>query len=150
MMIRLIRTTSEDPDFVALNILLDNELTIRDGEEHEFFDQYNKIDSIKNIVLAYFKGKAVGCGAIKNFDKDKIEIKRMFVLPEGRGNKIASQILTELETWAKELGYKQCILETGISFKDAIGLYHNAKYKISENYGQYAGVKSSVCFSKVL
>lgn len=149
-MIKLQRTTSNNPDFKRLNTMLDKELVIRDGDEHEFFAQYNKIDSINNVVLAYNNGEAVGCGAIKRFDEETTEIKRMFVLPAGRGKKVATTILTELESWAKELGYKKCVLETGVTFKDAIGLYTKAGYKVSPNYGQYVGVKSSVCFSKSL
>ena len=149
-MIELIRTTSENPDFTSLNKMLDKELVIRDGDEHEFFAQYNKIDHINHVVLAYNNGEAVGCGAIKKFDEETIEIKRMFVLPAGRGKKVASTILSELETWARELGFKKCVLETGATFKDALGLYSKAGYEISPNYGQYKGVKSSVCFFKLL
>lgn len=149
-MIELIRTTSKNPDFNFLNKMLDKELVIRDGDEHAFFDQYNKIDTINHIIVAYVNGDAVACGAIKKFDAEKAEIKRMFVLPETRGKNIASRVLIELENWAKELGYSQCILETGASFKDAIGLYLKAGFEITENYGQYEGVKSSVCFSKSL
>jgi len=149
-MIELKRTTSENPDFTLLNKILDQELVIRDGDEHEFFAQYNKIDSIKHVVLAYNNGDAVGCGAIKKFNEEAIEIKRMFVLPAGRGKKVATTILTELESWAKELGYKKCVLETGVTFKDAIGLYTKAGYEVSPNYGQYVGVKSSICFTKSL
>ncbi|WP_010232464.1 GNAT family N-acetyltransferase [Gillisia marina] len=149
-MLVLKRTTSENPDFISLNKLLDKELTIRDGDEHDFFDQYNKIDTIKHIVLAYDNEEAIGCGAIKDFDEDTAEIKRMFVLQSGRGKKVATTILTELENWARELDYKKCILETGITFKDAIGLYHRAGYEVIPNYGQYNGVKSSICFCKSL
>ncbi|WP_034920614.1 GNAT family N-acetyltransferase [Gillisia sp. CAL575] len=149
-MIELKRTTSKDPDFNYLNKILDMELTIRDGDEHAFFDQFNKIDTINHIIVAYDNGDAVGCGAIKMFDREKAEIKRMFVLPEARGKMIASRVLKELEEWSKELGYNTCILETGGSFKDAIGLYIKTGYEISKNYGQYLGIKSSVCFSKSL
>jgi putative acetyltransferase len=149
-MIELKRTTSENPDFTSLNRILDKELVIRDGDEHEFFAQFNKIDSINNVVLAYNNGEAVGCGAIKKFDEETVEIKRMFVMPAGRGKKMASTILSELETWARELGFKKCILETGATFKDALGLYTKAGYEVSPNYGQYIGVKSSVCFYKSL
>jgi len=149
-MIELKRTTSHDPDFNVLNEILNKELVIRDGDEHAFFAQYNKIDTIKHVVLAYENEEALGCGAIKSFDEETAEIKRMFVLTEGRGKKVATTILKELESWARELGYKQCILETGITFKDAVGLYHKAGYEVTRNYGQYIGVKNSICFRKTL
>lgn len=149
-MIELIRTTSKNTDFIFLNKMLDHELTIRDGEEHAFFDQFNKIDTIKHVVLAYEKGEVLGCGAFKKYDEETAEIKRMFVMPEGRGKKMATAILSELETWARELGFKKCILETGATFEDANGLYHKEGYEVIANFGQYIGVKSSICFCKTL
>lgn len=149
-MIELIRTNSKNSDFQYLNKLLDEELKIRDGEEHAFFDQYNKIDQIDHVFLAFGEAKVLGCGALKKYDTHTAEIKRMFVLPQGRGKKVATTILSELEDWARELGYKKCILETGATFKDALGLYQKQGYKVMPNYGQYKGVKSSVCFYKAL
>ncbi|WP_026839059.1 GNAT family N-acetyltransferase [Gillisia sp. JM1] len=149
-MIELKRTNSENVDFNFLNKMLDKELVIRDGDEHAFFAQFNKTDTINHVIVAYDGEEPLGCGAFKKYDEETLEIKRMFVLPEGRGKKIASNMLAELEQWSKELGYKKCILETGVSFKDAIGLYLKNGYEISKNYGQYAEVESSVCFCKTL
>ena len=77
-----------------------------------------------------------------------MEVKRMYVPLEKRGKGIASIVLQELEKWAKELGYQKCILETGIKQPEAISLYKKNNYAIIPNYGQYAGVKDSVCFEK--
>ncbi|WP_299706837.1 GNAT family N-acetyltransferase [uncultured Pontibacter sp.] len=149
-MIELKRTDSDDPDFVALVKLLDADLAIRDGEEHAFYAQYNKIASIKHVVLAYENGKPLGCGAIKEFEPGTMEVKRMYVSPEGRNKGIASQLLLELENWARELTYTRCILETGLKQPEAIGLYKKNGYRQIPNYGQYAGVENSVCFEKVI
>jgi GNAT superfamily N-acetyltransferase len=67
-----------------------------------------------------------------------------------RGRGIASKVLRELETWAGELSYKKCILETGIRQQEAVGLYKMNRYVIIPNYGQYAGIENSVCFEKEL
>ncbi len=72
----------------------------------------------------------------------------MFVIREKRGRGYASQILNELESWAGELGFEKCILETGINQPEAIALYKKRGYKITSNYGQYAGVDKSFCFEK--
>lgn len=149
-MYHLKRTNSDDPDFQALVKELDKDLAIRDGEDHAFFVQFNKINAIKHAVLAYENEKAVGCGAIKEYDADTMEVKRMFVPLEKRGKGIASGVLKELERWAKELGYKTCILETGQKQPEAIALYQKNNYGIIKNYGQYAEVESSVCFEKQL
>lgn len=73
------RTTSDDSDFQNLVILLDQDLKIRDGVEHFFFAQFNKLDSIRNVVVHYSDSKPVGCGAFKKYDAQTVEIKRMFV-----------------------------------------------------------------------
>lgn len=149
-MIKLIRTDATNQDFVNLVKLLDSELAISDGDEHYFYDQFNSITQIKFAIVAYEGNKPVGCGAIKEFSQEAMEIKRMFILSDFRAKGLASLILKELEQWALELGFSKCILETGKKQPEAIALYKkNAYYQIS-NYGQYAGVDNSLCFEKNL
>ncbi|MDC7999497.1 GNAT family N-acetyltransferase [Aequorivita todarodis] len=148
---KLIRTDSNNPDFAELVKQLDADLAIRDGEDHAFYDQFNKLDAIKHTVVAYNEAnRAVGCGAIKQFETGIMEVKRMFVPLKERGKGIAGEILKELEIWAKELGNDKCILETGIKQPEAISLYKKSGYRFIDNYGQYAGVENSVCFEKLL
>lgn len=147
---KILRTTSENLDFQKLVKQLDAYLAVMDGEEHGFYDQYNKIDSLKNCIVIFDNDEAVACGAIKAFDKQSMEVKRMFTLPEKRGKGLASAILNELESWTKELGYEKTILETGKRQTEAVALYQKCNYKVIPNYGQYAGVENSVCFEKDL
>ncbi|MNR27323.1 putative acetyltransferase [compost metagenome] len=74
----------------------------------------------------------------------------MFVHPDYRKQGIAAQILNELEKWATEIGFSDCVLETGKKQPEAIALYQKAGYKITPNYGQYIGVDNSVCMLKQL
>jgi putative acetyltransferase len=149
-MIALKRTNSEDRDFIGLVKFLDAELAIADGDDHAFYSQFNKIDKIRYVVVAYENGVPKGCGAIKEFGEDTMEVKRMYVSPENRNKGFATRILLELETWAEELNCKRCVLETGKRQPDAIGLYTKNGYRHIPNYGQYAGVENSVCFEKKL
>lgn len=149
-MLHLLRTTSANPDFQNLVIELDKHLAIMNGDTNDFFVQFNKIDLIKNVVVAYNNQLPVGCGAIKEYDAQTIEIKRMFVVPEMRGKGVAVAVLNELENWARELSYTKCILETGTNMLDAIGLYKKMGYENIPNYGQYVGVENSVCFEKTI
>lgn len=146
--ITLQRTDSTNTDFINLVRLLDEDLAERDGKDHDFYHQFNHIDKINFVVVAYDERGAIGCGAIKEFDFISMEVKRMYTLPESRGMGVASQILTELERWARELSYKKCILETGVKQHEAIALYKKNGYCIIENYGQYRGIENSVCFEK--
>lgn len=147
-MMRIFRTTSNSLDFRILVELLDQELHVRDGAEHAFYAQFNKINKIRHVVVAYQGDTPVGCGALKEYAPKVAEIKRMFVPEAYRRQGIARQVLGELERWAKELGYTTCILETGKKQPEAIDLYQSMAYEAMPNYGQYSGVENSVCMKK--
>jgi GNAT superfamily N-acetyltransferase len=149
-MIRLVRTNNNQPDFIELVKLLDAGLAIVDGEQHNFYSQFNSIDNIPFVVVAYDDDTPVGCGAIKEYDAESMEVKRMYVSPGLRNKGIATTILSGLENWARELSYKKCILETGKRQIEAIHLYKKNGYKLIPNYGQYITVENSVCFEKEL
>jgi GNAT superfamily N-acetyltransferase len=144
------RTDSANTDFQLLVHQLDRYLMGVNGDDHDFFDQFNKIDNIKHVVVLYLDGQPAGCGAIKEYEPGVMEVKRMFVPPPARGKGLATAVLKELETWAAELGYEKCILETGDTMPDAIALYKKNGYRSIPNYGQYVDVASSVCFEKHL
>jgi len=147
-MISIVRTNSANSDFLILVKKLDAELAIRDGEDHVFYSQFNSLEKIRHVVLAYVNGEPAGCGAIKEYSANTMEIKRMFVLADHRRKGIAAKILTELERWAAELSFRECILETGKKQPEAIELYKKNGYQQIPNYGQYIGVENSVCFEK--
>ena len=149
-MSELLRTDSTHPDFIALVQQLDRGLAITDGEDHAFYHQFYQLDKIKHAIVLYDDGQAVACGAIRGLDQDHTEIKRMFTLPASRGKGMATRVLNELETWARELGFKACRLETGIRQPEAIALYTKQGYHRIPNYGQYAEMEASVCFEKRL
>ena len=147
-MIELRHTDSNSPDFQELVTKLDDELRIRDGADHPFYAQFNKLDAIRHVVVAYMDNVAVGCGAFRQYSVETVEIKRMFVRPVFRGQGIALLVLSNLESWASEQDYTQCVLETGYNQPEAIALYNKAGYHQIPNYGPYAGVATSICFGK--
>ena len=147
---RVLRTDSDNPDFILLVKQLDAYLAKIDGDEHPFYAQYNKLDKIKHVIVIYDDETAIACGAIKIFEPGSMEVKRMYTLPEYRGKGIASKVLNELEKWAAELSCAKCILETGIRMEEAVLLYQKNGYRRIPNYGQYAGVVNSLCFEKSL
>jgi len=144
------RTNSENQDFIELVRQLDADLAKRDGSEHSFYAQFNRIDLIKQVVIAYENDKPIACGAIKEYAPSVMEVKRMYTSPESRGRGIACEVLSELEIWAAELSFKKCILETGKKQPEAIRLYEKNGYKVIPNYGQYAEAENSVCFEKII
>lgn len=149
-MVQYVRTDSQNPDFSGLVRLLDADLAIRDGEDHAFYAQFNKTHLLRHAMVAYNDGVPVACGALKPFDEQSIEVKRMYVAEEQRRKGFAKGVLMELEKWAAELGCRHLVLETGKNQPEAIGLYKNMGYEVTDNYGQYIGIDNSVCFRKTL
>lgn len=149
-MLKLLRVTSNHSDFIELVKHLDLDLARRDGDMTEWFAQFNKVPNLETVVLAYQGEEPVGCGAFKKFDERTVEVKRMFVFEHKRGHGIASKVLAELESWAKELGYQRCVLETGVKQPEAIRLYEKNHYARISNFPPYVGQDLSVCFEKLL
>ncbi|MGK0386127.1 MAG: putative acetyltransferase [Patiriisocius sp.] len=149
-MTTLLKTDANHKDFISLVASLDTYLAVTDGDDHAFYDQFNKLDTIKHAVIIYLDNTPVACGAIKELDATAMELKRMFTQPSARGKGFAKQILTALEGWAFSLGYQKCLLETGVRQPDAIGLYLASGYQQIENYGQYKNLDESLCFEKLL
>jgi GNAT superfamily N-acetyltransferase len=147
-MIKILRTDSGNSDFIELVKQLDADLAERNGQDHSFYSQFNKIDLILHAVVAYEEEQPLACGAIKELTPQIMEVKRMYTVPAHRGKGIAGKVLHELEQWAAELSYTKCILETGKKQPEAIQLYQKSGYHIIPNYGQYAGIENSVCFEK--
>lgn len=147
-MVKIVRTNSDNKEFLTLVDSLDAELAIRDGDDHSFYAQFNKPQGLLGVVVAYLDDDPVGCGAFKRFSDAEAEIKRMFVKAECRGQRIAAKVLAELEDWSTEFGFSAFILETGFKQPEAIALYTRSGYTVIPNYGQYADVPNSVCLRK--
>lgn len=144
------RTNGSNPKFLELVTLLDASLAKTDGDLHDFYNQFNGLENIKHVVVAYTENTPIACGAMKAFEKESAEVKRMFTIPTYRGKGIGSQILIQLELWAKELKYTSCVLETGKRQPDAIALYEKNGYQKTQQYGQYVGMENSLCFKKLI
>jgi GNAT superfamily N-acetyltransferase len=142
------KTTSKNPDFIALITKFDAYLWSKYSELQSNYWGNNVIEINNNVLLIYFDGKAVASGCFKEYDKNTVEIKRMFVLPEARGMGFAKRILEELEILASQKEYSYSILETLNKQEEAIALYQKVGYVIIDNYEPYIGLERSVCLKK--
>jgi len=142
----LIRTASDNAHFVGLIKLLDIELWDRYPDIMGDYEGFNVFEEpIRSILL--FEQDAVGCGAIKSIG-DAMEIKRFFVHASARKKGYGLRILSELENWAKELGYKKLILESGYRQPEANSLYEKFGFQKIDNYDPYIGKEHSLCMGK--
>jgi DNA-binding MarR family transcriptional regulator/GNAT superfamily N-acetyltransferase len=81
-----------------------------------------------SFLIAYLRGEAVGCGAVKHHRGAPSEIKRMWVAESARGLGIGARLLTELEACAVSSGASSARLETNRALVEAIAMYRSAGY----------------------
>ncbi|MFE0762726.1 GNAT family N-acetyltransferase [Streptomyces smyrnaeus] len=87
----------------------------------------------------------------ENYADGDAELKRMFVLPEARGQGLARRILALLEQDAREAGRTRMVLETGLKQPEAIALYTSEGYEPAPaKFGHYRFHEESRCFAKPL
>ena len=143
-------TDGQDSDFVMLCSRLDSTLDeIVGGRlQRVQYHQYNQLDNIHDVIVAYQDGKPVACGAFKMYDEEHAELKRIYVDASHRKIGLGSELIRRLEAKAKIKGYRWCILETGKALEAAYNMYKKAGYKVIPNYGQYADMADSVCMER--
>lgn len=146
--IKVVHTTSENPDFIFLYNTFDAFLWERYPELKTDYWGNNVIEFNPNVVIVYLEDKPVGCGCFKKYNDTTAELKRMFVTPEARGLGLAQLIIKEVEKMVIEHGFEILILETLYKQIEAINLYQKVGFEIIENYEPYVGLTNSVCMSK--
>ena len=75
------------------------------------------------LYIATVEGDVAGCIALRNIDDKSCELKRLYVRPEFRGNQIAQMLIEQIISDARDIGYKQILLDTLPFLKSAIYLY---------------------------
>jgi len=146
----LIKTQSNDKRMLVLIKQLNAELRANYGEEQDTYDTFNVFETPIKTILLKTESEIVACGAFKELEGEKVEIKRMYVKQAFRRKGYSITILNALEQWAAELSYKQAILETGKQQKAAISLYLKQGYRAIACYPPYNKMPSSRCYAKQL
>lgn len=149
---RYLLTDGNNQDFIQLCGLLDDFLNeIAGGEANRSqYVQYNKLNNIKDVVLAYDGDVPVGCASFKFFEEGTAEVKRVFVKEAYRGQGISKQLMSTLESYAIYKGFRRLVLETGKALPVASKMYERIGYSIIDNYGPYINMKESICMGKDL
>ena len=139
-------------DFIELCHGLDNFLNeLVGGEENRIeYLQYNKLDDIHDVILAYDNDIPIACASFKRYDEECAEVKRVFVKKEYRGIGLSKNLMAMLEKRAIEKGFQYFILESGEPLVSAMALYRKIGYKVIPNYGQYVDMNESICMKKKL
>lgn len=149
-MIEIVRTTSDDKRFKNLILELDNDLINRYSNADYKYDTNIQLNALDTAVIAQITNITVGCGCFKELNDDTVEIKRMYVNPYFRGFGVASLMIEELTRWAKELFYRNAVLETGSKQPEAIKLYEKHGFEKIAPFGPYLHIANSICMGKKL
>jgi GNAT superfamily N-acetyltransferase len=109
------------------------------------------VDGVGALLMAELDGDPVGCGAYRVMDDmpGSAEIKRMYVTLAGRGKKIGSALLAELERIAAASGVRRFVLETGPRQPEALQVFDAAGYVECEPWGPFVGKDFSTCMEKL-
>ncbi len=134
-------------DFLLLSNELDEYLNgaIGGEEKREKYKGFNHLDTMDYVIIAYEENQPVGCGALRKYSEESIEVKRVFVREAFRKKGVAAGILERLITRAREQGYENIILETGEFLPASVRLYTRSGFEKIQNYGAYVNMEESLC-----
>ena len=75
------------------------------------------------LFLACCDGAPIGCAALRRFDADTGEVKRLYVQPAHRGRGLAHALTDAVIDAARSIGYRRLVLDTLDRMADARRLY---------------------------
>ena len=146
MEIRFVAPDSRD--FRALAAELDAYYISLVGDVQNRYAGVNRPENMNALAVVYGENGPMAIGAWKQVDEKTAEIKRIYVRPEYRRQRIASALIGALEDNALASGFRQFILETARNTDSSHQLYLSLGYKIIDYYGSPAGAENCLCFYK--
>jgi len=81
------------------------------------------------LYAAFSDGLLAGCVALRPFQEEQCEIKRLYVRPQFRGQAIGKQLLQQVITEAQHIGYRQVLLDTLYAMTVAKSLYYSVGFR---------------------
>ena len=151
-------TRADHPQVVAMLGELDRYLmTLYAPEDNHILDVQALLAPEVTFLAAWRGDQLMGCGAVRRMPAEAAtqgqaygEIKRMFVAPPARGQRIAERLLQRLEDHLRCEGLALALLETGSAQTQALRLYERCGYVRRASFGDYPDNGLSVYYGKVL
>ncbi len=101
-----------------------------DAETPRMYESYQADNEVYYVIEE--DGEVVGGAGIKplkDFESDVCELQKMYFLTKVRGKGYGKQLFTKCLKAAKDLGYKQCYLESASQLQAAIHIYESFGFK---------------------
>ena len=109
------------------------------------FDEHD-CDGTRYIVLLD-DGYPVATCRFYEISVTAVTLGRVVVLPEYRGQKLGSKVVSEAEQWISELGYKEIVIDSRI---EAVGFYEKIGYSHIDDNVIRSGSFDCVKMNKLL
>lgn len=120
-------------------------------ESIAYYDARGVLEEMDDVQKSYFDDdgtflvmvdgdQIIGTGAIKKWDNEICEVKRLWFLKEYRGKGLGYQMTMELLSFARRKGYKRVRLETdavaqsqALNFYKRLGFYEIPRYSQNDD-----------------
>lgn len=144
-------TDGTNVDFVNFSSDMENYYNELVGGENKRkgFIPYNALSDIHDVLVVYDADSAIACAGFREYDKDSVEIKRVWVSEKYRGRHISTKMMEMLEQRIMAKGYHRAILQTREACIQAVSLYTAIGYRRIDNYPPYDNMELAVCYEKV-
>jgi putative acetyltransferase len=128
----------DQPDIIALLAASDAYMALLyPAESNHMLDVASLKRPEVTFIVARVDGRALGCGAVVDSREGWAEVKRMFVSPAARGQKLGRRLMDKIEAIAAELGASALRLETGGLQPEALELYRRSGFVEIGPFGKY-------------
>jgi ribosomal protein S18 acetylase RimI-like enzyme len=101
------------------------------------------------LLLAWSGTEAVGCVALRPLDRDTCEMKRLYVRPKLRGQRLGRRLAERICQEACAAGYSRICLDTLPTMGEAIKLYTALGFQPIEPY-VYNPIPGAIFLARVL
>lgn len=86
------------------------------------------------LAIAMVDGQAVGCAALRRFDAERCEAKRLYVRPAFRGRGIGRELLGWVIAEARAIGYRDMVGDTMPVMQQALEMYDRLGFERTGAY----------------
>ena len=146
----------DDPRSPEILEVLDRHLAFaRAWTPHEHIHALD-LDGLLEPSITFFAARAarkvVGVGALKELDREHVELKSMHTVEEARSSGVGRAMVSHLLAVASERGARRVSLETGTSaaFEPARRLYASVGFVACGPFGEYVETASNFFMTRVL
>ena len=81
------------------------------------------------LYLIYCDRQLAGCIALRRYDENRCEMKRLYVRPQFRGLHCGQFLVERIIQDAQSIGYQEMLLDTLTSLKSAVNLYRKMAFE---------------------